>query len=161
MSDSTPVSEAEVAQLTEFQEKAMQVLAGGGTLADLRGLGEQDIETIYSIGFNFYNQAKYAQAEPMFQFACVYSHLERRYWMALGNCRQMSKNYQGAIDAYGFAFMLDASDPWPGIQTAVCYLAQGNKELAGDSLTLAERAIRTGAGNETARQRIQALRHAL
>ena len=86
----------------------MQVLAGGGTLADLRGLGEQDIETIYSIGFNFYNQAKYAQAEPMFQFACVYSHLERRYWMALGNCRQMAKNYQGAIDAYGFAFMLDA-----------------------------------------------------
>ena len=161
MSDGTTVSEADVARLNEFQEKAMEVLAGGGTLADLRGLGEQDIETIYSIGFNFYNQAKYEQAEPMFQFACLYSHLERRYWMALGNCRQMLKNYQGAIDSYGFAFMLDPKDPWPCIQTAVCYLAQGNKELAGESLSLADRAIRNGGGNETARQRIQALRQAL
>jgi type III secretion system low calcium response chaperone LcrH/SycD len=158
MADSTTVSEA---QLTEFQEKAMELLANGGTLADLRGLGPQDIETIYSIGFNFYNQAKYEQAEPMFQFACVYSHLEPRYWMALGNCRQMMKNYKGAVDAYGFAFMLDNKDPWPTIQTAICYLAQGNKELAADSLTLADRSIRNGGGNETARQRIQALRQAL
>jgi hypothetical protein len=57
--------------------------------------------------------------------------------------------------------MLDNKDPWPTIQTAICYLAQGNKELAADSLSLAERSIRNGGGNETARQRIQALRHAL
>ena len=39
-------------------------------------------------------RAKYEQAEPMFQFICMYAHDQARYWMALGNCRQMAKQYQ-------------------------------------------------------------------
>jgi len=80
--------------LTPGQERALQVLAGGGTLKDVRGLSQDDVETVYAIGFNLYNQAKYAQSEPMFQFACLYAHTEPRYWMALANCRQMQKKSQ-------------------------------------------------------------------
>jgi type III secretion system low calcium response chaperone LcrH/SycD len=160
MSETLSLGTLEFSGLTPLQKKAMEVLGAGGMMKDIRGLSGEEIETVYSIGFNLYNQGKYAQAEPMFQFACFYAHLEPRYWMALGNCRQMLKNYPAAIDAYGFAFMIDIEDPWPTIQTAICYLATGNKELAGDSLTLAENAIKDKP-NETARQRISALRQAL
>lgn len=148
-------------QLTPGQQRALEIMAEGGTLKDVRGLTADDIEAVYGIGYNLYNQAKYAQAEPMFQFACLYQHTEARYWMALGNCRQMSKHYQPAIDAYGFAFALNLEDPWPVVQSAICYLALGNKQLAKEALDLADQTIAKGKPNETARQRVAALRHAL
>jgi type III secretion system low calcium response chaperone LcrH/SycD len=147
--------------LTPGQQRAFQVLAGGGTLKDVRGLSQDDVETIYAIGFNLYNQAKYAQAEPMFQFACLYAHTEPRYWMALGNCRQMQKYYQPAIDAYGFAFVLKQEDPWPAIQSALCFLAMQDKVSAGKALDLADQVVAGGKPDETARQRVAALRQAL
>jgi type III secretion system low calcium response chaperone LcrH/SycD len=160
MSETLTIGDVELSGLTPVQKKAMEVLGAGGTMKDIRGLSAEEVETVYSIGFNLYNQGKYEQAEPMFQFACFYSHLQPRYWMALGNCRQMTKKYAPAIDAYGLAYLFDTEDPWPPIQTAICYLAMKNKELAGDALTLADKAI-AGKPNETARQRVAALRQAL
>jgi type III secretion system low calcium response chaperone LcrH/SycD len=159
-SETLNLGEAELTELSPIQKKALEVIGSGGTLADVRGLSAEEIETIYSIGFNLYNQAKYALAEPMFQFACFYSHLEPRYWMALGNCRQMAKNYQAAIDAYGMGYMIDVDDPWPPIQAAICYLGLSDKGQAADALTLAEKSI-ARRSNETARLRIAALRQAL
>lgn len=150
----------EIAGLSAVQKKALEVIGSGGTLAAVRGLTGEEIETIYAIGFNLYNQGKYAMAEPMFQFACLYAHLEPRYWLALGNCRQMAKNHQAAIDAYGMAFIMDVDDPWPTIQAAICYLGLGDKEQAADALSLADKAIGRRP-NETARMRIAALRQAL
>jgi type III secretion system low calcium response chaperone LcrH/SycD len=161
MAETGILGDLDVSEFSPTQKKALEVLALGGTLKDLRGLSNDDLETIYSIGYNLYNQNKYSQAEPMFQFACFYGHNEPRYWMALGNCRQMQKNYQGAIDSYGFSFMLDIKDPWPLIQAALCYLAMGNKELARDSLDVADKTIQNGPTNETARLRVAALRKAL
>ena len=152
--------DVEIVDLSPVEKKALEVIAGGGTLASMRGLTPDEIETIYAIGFNLYNQGKYATAEPMFQFACLYSHLEPRYWTALGDCRQMAKNYQPAIDSYGMAFMLDVDNPWPTIQAAICYLAVGDKEQAADALSLGDKGI-ARKPNETARLRIAALRQAL
>jgi type III secretion system low calcium response chaperone LcrH/SycD len=160
MSETLTIGDVEISGLTPIQKKAMEVLGAGGTMRDIRGLSAEEIETVYSIGFNLYNQAKYAQAEPMFQFACFYLHDEPRYWMALGNCRQMLKKYTPAIDSYGLAYLFDTENPWPPIQTAICYLAMGNKDLAGEALTLAEKAL-ADKPNVTASQRIVALRQAL
>jgi len=160
MSDNESEGEVKL-ELTPGQIKAFQVMEQGGTLKDVRGLTADDVETIYAIGFNLYNQAKYDQAEPMFQFACLYAHTEPRYWMALGNCRQMAKQYQPAIDAYGFAYVLDQEDPSPVVQSAICFLALEQKDLAGKALDLADKTIANSKPNAAASQRIAALRHAL
>jgi type III secretion system low calcium response chaperone LcrH/SycD len=161
MSDTETVAGMKLSGLSPMQKKALEVLAAGGTLKDVRGLSREDLETIYAIGYNLYNQALYEKAEPMFQFACFYEHTEARYWVALGNCRQMAKKYQPAIDAFGMGYVLDQNNPWPVIQAAICYLALQDKEQAADALTLAEKTIANSAPNETARQRIAALRQAL
>jgi type III secretion system low calcium response chaperone LcrH/SycD len=161
MSETVTVGDLPLGELTPMQQKALEVLSAGGTLKDVRGLSKEDIETIYAIGYNLYNQAQYDKAEPMFQFACFYQHTEARYWVALGNCRQMAKNYQPAIDAYGFGYALDQANPWPVIQAAICYLALQDKGQAAEALTLAEQTIENSTPNEAARQRIAALRQAL
>jgi type III secretion system low calcium response chaperone LcrH/SycD len=161
MSETVTVGGLQLSGLNPTQRKALEVLSAGGTLKDVRGLSKEDVETIYAIGYNLYNQAQYDKAEPMFQFACFYEHAEPRYWVALGNCRQMTKNYERAIDAYGFGYALDINNPWPVIQTAICYLALQDKEQAADALALAEKTIESSMPNDTARQRIAALRQAL
>ena len=161
MTDTYKIGDLEVAGLTPEQKKALEILAAGGTLKDIRGLTDQDVETVYGIGFNLYKQGKYAEAEPLFEFACLYSNTDARYWQALGSCRQMLKSYKGAIDAYGFGYLLDSDNPWPVIHTAVCYLALSDKANAKDALSLAEQTIAQAKPDATATQRIAALRQAL
>lgn len=148
--------------LEKSQILALDILASGGSLKDISGLSDDDIEALYAIGNNFYKQGKYDEAENMFQYVCLYAHLDPRFWMALGNCRQMQKKYQMAIDAYGFSYMIEQDDPWPPIQAAVCYLAMDNKELAKDSLDLADMSIEPGSDEDgEAAKRIAALREGL
>jgi type III secretion system low calcium response chaperone LcrH/SycD len=155
------IGELEVSGLTAEQKAALDIVAKGGTLKDVRGLTDEDIETVYTIGFNLYKQGKYGEAEPLFEFACLYSNVEERYWVALGSCRQMLKNYKAAIDAYGFGYLLDSDNPWPVIHTAVCYLALSDKAQAKDALQLAEQTIAQAKPDAAATQRIAALRQAL
>jgi hypothetical protein len=55
----------------------------------------------------------------------------------------------------------DETDPSPVVQAAVCYLALGDKDNAREALALADKTIELAAPDETARQRISALRQAL
>lgn len=147
--------------LTDEERRALEIIADGGSLKDISGLEGETVEALYALGYSFYVQDKYEDAESLFQYVCLQSHLEPRYWMALANCRQMLKKHESAIDAYGYTYFLNDDDPWPVIQSAVCYLKLGNKELAADALTLAEQTIEEGTANENARRRVSALRAGL
>jgi type III secretion system low calcium response chaperone LcrH/SycD len=157
MSEAMQVGDLEISGLTPQQKAALGVLAAGGGLKDLRGLSDEHLEAIYAIGFNLYNQRKYAEAEPVFQFACLYGSTRSHYWLALGNCRLMLTKYEAAIDAFGFAYLFDSDNAWPAIQTATCHLALGDKANAKDALELAD----TSKPDEVALQRIAVLRQAL
>jgi type III secretion system low calcium response chaperone LcrH/SycD len=159
--DKIQIGDIEISGLTAQEKAVFDLLASGASLKDIRGLSDQDLETVYAVGFNLYNQGKYEQAEPMFEYGCLYANTEARYWMALGNCRQMLKKYQAAIDAFGFAYLFDSDNPWPVVQTAVCYLALGDKGQAKESLDLADQTIDMAQPDPAARQRIAALRQAL
>ena len=143
------------------ERRVLDVLEAGGTLKDITGLTKAEVEKAHVIGLGLLDQAKYAKAEPLLQFACLYEHTSPRYWMALGRCRQSLKNYPGAIDAYLMGHASDETDPSPVVQAAVCYLALGDKDNAREALALADKTIELAAPDEAARQRISALRQAL
>jgi type III secretion system low calcium response chaperone LcrH/SycD len=143
------------------ERRVRLVLEAGGTLKDLAGLTRAEVEKAYAIGLGLLDQAKFAKAEPLLQFACMYEHTEPRFWMALGRCRQSLKNYPGAIDAYLMGHAWADADPMPVVQAAVCFLALGNKDGARDALALADKAIELATPDEAVRQRITALRQAL
>lgn len=117
----------EFGEMDKFVEN---FLATGGTLGEIRGLDRQDFETLYSVGYNLYNQGKYAAAENLFKFLCFYDHLEKKNWMGLGSCRQMRKDFDGAIQAYSFLALLDVANPYPPLYAGDCYLTLGKLEEA-------------------------------
>jgi type III secretion system low calcium response chaperone LcrH/SycD len=158
---SVRVGGLEFGGLTSQQKAALDVLAAGGALKDLRGLNDENLEAVYAIGFNLYNQGKYADAEPLFQFASLYGGTQPHYWLALGNCRLMLAKYEAAIEAFGFAYLFDSDNVWPLIQTATCHLALGDKANAKDALELADKTAETSKPDDVALQRIAVLRQAL
>ena len=111
-----------------------QFLVQGATLKDARGLSEREMETIYTMGYTLYSQCKYQDAERVFKFLCVYNHLERKYFMGLAACRQMLKDFQGAVHAYTQAVILDVEEPDAHLYAAECLLAQKSEVNAESAL---------------------------
>ena len=105
------------------------------TIKDLQGLTDEQIESVYSLGYNFYRAGNYKDAAKIFHYLCLEDHLEKKYWIALGAAEQMEKNYSGAVKAYAYASMLDLKDPRPQLHAAECYIALKDKENAISALT--------------------------
>jgi type III secretion system low calcium response chaperone LcrH/SycD len=161
MLDKATPLQIDPAALSSFQKEALATLQAGGTAGDAVGLSAADIETIHRIGLSLLDQGKYEQAQPMFQFACLYAHNERRFWISLGDCRRMLKEYSGAIDAYIMGMIDDSRDPWPLIHVATCFLATNDAASAAAALKMAEQAMAKGTFDELVQQRVSALRQAL
>jgi type III secretion system low calcium response chaperone LcrH/SycD len=118
----------------DLDEIVKSFIENAGTLKDIRGLADKDMEAIYAMGYLYYNNAKYEKALDVFRFLCFYDHLERRWWMGLAATWQMMKNFEDAIEAYRFAALLDVEDPTPHLHAADCFLAIGNTKDAESAL---------------------------
>ena len=123
-------------KLDDKQLRAMaeRFLVSGGTFKDLKGLTEENMEAIYSVAHNLYQNGKFDEAQKVFQFLCFFDHFQKRHWMGLAACRQMIRNYQGAVEAYSFATMLDVNDPKPPFLAADSHLGMGNYKAAASAL---------------------------
>ena len=150
------------AQQTKEQEmnqalgEMVTLLAGGGTLGDLRGLTEGHYEAIYSAGYAQYNAGRYEQAEKVFQFLTINIPYDRRFPMALGSVKQVKGDYREAIGYYGMASVLDMMDPIPLFHSAECLAALGQVNDAIEALGFV---IRNANKPETAqyKQRAEAM----
>ncbi|WP_431689442.1 SycD/LcrH family type III secretion system chaperone [Hahella sp. NBU794] len=114
-----------------------QILQGGGALAIARGITQAEIEAIYTISYNLYQQRKFEPSEKTFAFLCLYSHLDVRFWTGLGACRESLGKYAEAIEAYSYSALLQHDNPMPPLQAAKCYLALNNRRQARNGLTAA------------------------
>lgn len=157
MQTATPETQDD-SNMTEAYMTVMDYMAKGGTLKDLQGLTSENMEAIYAVGHNLYSAGKYEQAHSLFQYLCMLMPYEKKYWLGLGACRQMQKNFQDAVDAYCLAGALDPSDPHAPLHAGECFLALGNAEGADRSF---EAAIEWSGDNpayERPRQRAKSLR---
>lgn len=114
----------------EVEDMLLEFFGKGGTFKDLKNMSDDAMEAIYSVAYNLYQGGKYEEAQKVFQFLCFYDHFNRKYFMGLGACQQMMKQYDNAIEIFTFATVLDADDPRPMIYIGDCHLAKGDKEKA-------------------------------
>ncbi|MBQ4481315.1 MAG: SycD/LcrH family type III secretion system chaperone [Victivallales bacterium] len=129
----------DMAQLTEDRiAAAAQALGDMGTVREMKGITDAEMEAIYSMGFSFYNTGRYDDAEKVFRFLVLFDHLNARYWTGLGAVFQVKKNYADAITAYGYASFLDLKNPKPQYLAAECFLALGDKTNALSAIAALE-----------------------
>ena len=72
--------------------EAAKKFANGATLKEVRGITNDELEAVYSLGFGYYNTGKYEDAQKIFEFLVLFDHLNTKYWFALGAVQQARKN---------------------------------------------------------------------
>jgi len=79
-------------------------------LCELGGLSNDELETIYALGYNYFTYGKYQNAKEIFNMLASYAPYTAHYWRALGAVNQQMENYREAIAAYDLAIATDELD---------------------------------------------------
>jgi len=119
-----------MAQSSEIENTASQYLEfmihgfmnGLITLQELEGISDEEMETIYALGYNFFTYGKYDAAKDIFTGLTAYAPYTAHYWRALGAVNQQLKDYQEAIAAYDMAIANDEQD-------VVSYVYRGESQI--------------------------------
>lgn len=128
------ITDALPAEAQTNAHELMDRMAEGATMGDLYGIDQDRLEAVYSVAHNMYGNGKFDDALTMFRFLTVMDYSETRFWMGLGATQQMMADYEGAVQSYAYATMLDIEDPRPQIQAGYCLMQMGQLEIAQTAL---------------------------
>ena len=121
----------------EMQKKMgemLEALKKGATLGELQGFSPEEVEVVYSLGYTSYQVGKFDEAEKIFRYACLLSHLETKYYIALGGALVAQRKYAEAISTYAYVLLVDLNNIEAYRCIAECYFALGNPEEAKGAL---------------------------
>jgi len=119
-------------------QAAAKQFAAGATLKEVKGISNEELESVYSLGFSYYRTGKFEDAQKLFEFLVLFDHLNTKYWFALGAVQQAQKQFQKAIASYGYSSFLDLENPKPQYHAAECFLALGDKTNAASAIMALE-----------------------
>ena len=133
-------------ELSSVEELARQCLEHGAALGDIRGYTADEMDAVYLLAHNAYQQRRYEDARRLFYFLAENDHTESRYWMGIAACLQLTGEHTEAVAAYGMAAMLDATNPVPPLHACECYLALHDLAAARKALDAVEFVCETTGG---------------
>jgi len=125
-------------ELTEdnLNEMLDSILYKGATLAHVRGISDDEIESLYAQAYQNFQSGKHQQAEGYFRLLCLFDHVNKKNWIGLGACLQALTRYEEAVDVYSHLRFIDLSDPEPPFYRACCRIALGDYQSAQADLLL-------------------------
>jgi len=113
---------------------------------NIEPLNDDSLNSLYCIGYNLYRNGKYTDARDFFRFLSIIKADDRRYWLGLGACCQMMKNYPTALESYSVAAILNPNDPYVHFYAAECTYHSGDIPKAIATL---ESALTVAAQSDT------------
>jgi type III secretion system low calcium response chaperone LcrH/SycD len=139
-----------MSQYVEIENTAAQYLEfmihgfmnGLITLQELEGISDEEMETIYALGYNFFTYGKYDAAKDIFTGLTAYAPYTAHYWRALGAVNQQLKDYVEAIAAYDMAIANDENDVVSFVYRGESQILSGNVNAGVQDL---ERVLQIGA----------------
>jgi len=130
-----------VVENPKFMENIAELASKAGRgeviVKDELGLTDGQMEAMYAVAYNQFQNGKYDDAAKSFSLLCMFNPLEYKYLFGIASCFHMKGEYEVASMYYVVASGLDEDDPAPFLHTAECMLAVKDKEGAQDSLALA------------------------
>ena len=115
-------------------EEVCGTFLSGGTLRDLKGVTDGEMETLYSVAYNYYSTGHYDEADKLFRFLVRLDHTNAKMWIGLGAVQQVRKDFENAVASFAYASFLDLEDPKPQYYAAQCFLALGDLKSAESAL---------------------------
>lgn len=94
-------------------------------------------EDVYASAYVFYTQGHYEKASSLFLQLCFTNPFDGRHWVGLASSLQMQKEWKKALHAWGYAALLDDTDPTSHFHAGECLFQCGEKEEAEKALNQA------------------------
>lgn len=121
-------------QKEKLQEVLTKYFSEGGTLASHMGFDKNALEYLYGQAEFYYNSGKYNEADKLFRLLMLWNGGDLRYFLGVGACAQMNKDYKEAIIWYLAAVLIDPKSPYPWFYMSGCYEKLDEIPLTIDSL---------------------------
>ncbi|EKN5091196.1 TPA: tetratricopeptide repeat protein [Yersinia enterocolitica] len=106
-------------------------------MTDKQSVDPQEVQARYTRGYQAWLMDDYVAAMEDFSWLTLYFPLEPQFHLALAGALQMQQEFTLALSAYTCALLLEAKDPEPVYQMAVCLLALDKGADAREALQTA------------------------
>ncbi|WP_145555854.1 tetratricopeptide repeat protein [Yersinia canariae] len=133
------MSEDTLDKLQEICAKINNVLVtkrviNSEAMNDNQDINPQEVEERYSRGYQAWLENNYSAAMADFSWLTLHCPLEPQFHLALAGALQKQQEFTLALGAYACALLLEAKDPQPVYQMAVCLHALGKGADAREAL---------------------------
>lgn len=128
---------AETSDIEVLRDTLEAVLTGRVSVAELRGMSDESMEAVYGVAYSLYTNGKFDQAAKVFQFLCIYDHLEPKYPLGWGASLFAQGAYDQALQAFAQAAVLDIDNPEIHLKAGECNLKVGEPVAAEMALEAA------------------------
>ena len=112
-------------------------LAKGGSMKELRGIDQQQLDAMYKVAFGRYDSGLYNDALLIFRNLCLLDHSEYQYFLGLGVTQVALNQYAQAAATLSHAGKLDKADPRASLAMAGCFVEMKKLPLARQCLKTA------------------------
>ncbi len=112
-------------------------LAKGGSMKELRGMGQRQLDAMYRIAYGRYDSGQYKDALLIFRHLCLLEHSEYRYFLGLGVTQVALEQFAQAAATLSYAESLSDKDPRASLAMAGCFVEMRNLSLAQLALVTA------------------------
>ncbi|WP_420420497.1 SycD/LcrH family type III secretion system chaperone [Simkania sp.] len=106
-----------------------------------KDFSNKDLSVLYTLAYNLYQSGDYDQAKEIFHQLVLSKPLKQKYWLGLGACLQLEKQYEEALKAWGMASILDGYDPLPHFHAAECNFALNDFEQGCEALKASKKLL--------------------
>lgn len=118
-------------------------LAKGGSMKELRGLDNTQLEAMYKVAYGRYSSGLYDDSLMVFRHLCLLDHRNYQYFLGLGVTQSKLQQYTQAVATLSYAGRLDKADPRADVAMAGCFieLKKGNlaKQVLATAIAKAEK----------------------
>lgn len=124
----------------------------GVTPAQLAGIGEAELEAIYSLARNDLVACRFDQAMDRLAFLVSHEPWERRYQVAFAHALQAVGQWESAAQFYVEALLTDATDGVCAFRAGECMEALGDADGAREAFEMAVSLSWIHPGQEAVRE---------
>ena len=137
------------------QNPTLQAVADGQTIAQARGLTRDDLEVVYTVGFQLMTAGDLSRAEDTFITLAMIDQLEAKNHYCLGVSRQLQEKWLPAFDDFIRFLALDATNPEGYLRAGECKAALGERDEAHAYFELALAEAEAGNGPQDATEQAE------
>ena len=106
-----------------IDDQILKLLRGHMTIARCKGMNRQFLDSMYALGYQYYEHQHFDLSSKIFRYLCIHDHLEYRYLAGLGASEYRRGRYVEARSSLKASLFLNSDQPNVLLNLSICLIA--------------------------------------